>query len=241
MSAVTPAAPTGSRKDAPAPVPGAVVFDLDGTLVDSAPDLCTAANRMLERSGRRPLALDEVKMMVGDGAAKLVERAFAATGEPLPDGDALAAQHALFLEFYDGHGAIDTTPYPGALAMLERLRAAGCRMGVCTNKPQRPTEQILDGLGLAPFFAAVLGGDVLETRKPDGAPLREVLRRLSADPAGAVMVGDSINDVATARAAGVPVIAVTFGYPRMPVAELGADLLIDSFDELPAAFARLKR
>ena len=215
-----------------------VVFDLDGTLVHSAPDLMHAANKVLAGEGRRKITIDEVMMMVGDGVPKLVERAFAATGAPLTSVES-GDMAKVFMGHYDGKGAIDTKPFPGAVDMLNRLRDAGYRMGVCTNKPQSPTEQILRDLGLAHYFDAVLGGDKLPVRKPDGEPLRAVLRELGAAPGTAVMVGDSINDVMTAKNAGVPAIAVTFGYPRMPVAELGADLLIESFDELPEAFARL--
>ncbi len=216
----------------------AIVFDLDGTLIDSAPDLRLALNRVLAARGRRDLGLDEVIGMLGDGAAKLVERAFAATGG-LADGE-VAALIGEFLDAYEGHGAELTRPYPGVRAVLARLREDGYGLAVCTNKPQRPSEEILAELGLDGFFSAVVGGDAVEgARKPDPRHLTAALRALGAAPRDAVMVGDNENDVAVARAAGVPVIAVAFGYAKVPADRLGADLVIDAFEELYDALGRL--
>ncbi len=218
----------------------AVVFDLDGTLIDSAPDLRTAVNRMLAEKGRRALGLGAVTAMVGDGVHKLVERALTATGDGAPAGGELARATRRFIEFYEGHGAVLTRAYAGAVEALKCLRGEGYALGICTNKPQGPTREILDALGLGGYFSAVLGGDTLDgVRKPDPRHLLAAVERLGATPDRAVMVGDTENDVAAARGAGIPVIVVAFGYARVPVAELGADAVIGHFDELPEAIRRL--
>ncbi len=217
----------------------AIVIDLDGTLVDSVPDLRAALNALLAEEGRPALSVDEVKGMVGDGATKLVERGFAATGAAA-DADALAALVRRFLGLYEGHAALHTRPYPGVPETLRRLSAEGLRLGICTNKPYAATLEVLEALDLRRFFAVVTGGDSLnEVRKPDPRMLLTTLARMDATPEAAVMVGDNANDVAVAHGAGVPVIAVTYGYPKMPPERLGADLLIDRFDQLPTALARL--
>ncbi len=213
------------------------VFDLDGTLVDSLPDLAIALNKLLAEEGRRALAPDEVRVMVGDGALRLVERGFAATGESC--GDAAAEMTRRFLDHYEGNAAEHTRPFAGTVEALRELRAAGWRLGVCTNKPQGPTVEILAELGLAQFFDAVVGGDSLPFKKPDPRHVLATLEAMGAAPGQAIFVGDSPNDVAAGRAAGLPVVIVSFGYSRIPVAELGADLLINGFPELPAALEKL--
>lgn len=225
----------------PGPGPAAIVFDLDGTLIDSAPDLQAAINRMLAGLGRAPLTVDAVKGMIGDGVPKLVERAFAATGG-LPDGgaDGLAAWVARFGEDYENSGFPLTRPFAGVLDVLAELKADGRPLAVCTNKPQVATEEILDRLGLAGFFGAVVGGDAIPgLRKPDpGHPLA-ALAALGVAPARAVMVGDHANDLACARRAGMPAILCAWGYSRTPVAEMGADAVIERIEDLPAALAAL--
>lgn len=219
----------------------AVVFDLDGTLIDSAPDLRLAANHLLAENGRAPLTVGQVIKMVGDGVRKLVERAFAATGDAVSGAD-LDALGERFLHFYEGHAADLSRPFPGAEAAVAHLHGQGCVLGVCTNKPRQPALEILDALGLGGYIHTVLGGDSLDgIRKPDPRHLLATIERLGATPGEAVMVGDNENDVAVARAAGVPVIAVTFGYARGAPEDLGADLLIDHFDELAEALGRLSR
>jgi len=216
----------------------AVVFDLDGTLIDSEPDLRAALNKLFTEVGRRAVGRDEVVMMVGDGVPKLVERAFRATGG-LPEGG-LEAPTARFLEIYEAAPADLSEPFPGAVDILEGLTAAGARLGVCTNKPAVPTREILDHFGLAGYFGAVIGGDSLPgIRKPDPRPLAALLEALDTTPEKAVMVGDSANDVKTAKALNVPAIAVSFGYSRGPVADLQADMVIDRFDELWEVLPRL--
>ena len=217
----------------------AVVFDLDGTLVDSAPDLANALNALMAEERRRPVTIDEVKAMIGDGAAKLVERAFAATGKAAGDGkEGLTAR---FLGHYEGHATDLTRPYPGVIETLDRLKADGLALAVCSNKPEAPTREVLRDLGLDGYFGAVVGGDSLPgVRKPDPRMLRAVLDALRVPADAAVMVGDNANDVAVARALGVPVILRADGYTRIPAADLGADAIIDRFAELPNTLARLR-
>jgi phosphoglycolate phosphatase len=215
----------------------ALIFDFDGTLVDTAPDLHAALNRLLAEAGRPAVALDDVKAMVGEGAARLVERGFADTGG-LPDGSAFSGLVARYLELYaDGRHAL-TRPFSGVPSTLSVLAAAGYRFGICTNKPHQFTLEILDLLDLRARFAAVSAGDSLAVRKPDPRHLLAVLADLGAGPEEAVMVGDSAIDVAVARAADVPVIAVSYGYTRTPAHALGADAVIDEFAALPAALAK---
>ncbi|MDT8344365.1 MAG: phosphoglycolate phosphatase [Thermohalobaculum sp.] len=206
----------------------AVVFDLDGTLVDSAPDIHAAANVMLAALGRAPLDLGRVTSFVGNGVAKLVERCLDATG----GADAALGAHAfgIFREAYHAAPASLTRPYPGVEAALDALAGAGCRLGLCTNKPEGPTRQVLDALGLARHFGAVVGGDTLAVMKPDPAPLRLCLDRLGAGPA--LYVGDSETDAATARAAGLPFALFTRGYRKSPVESFEAVLAFDDFAAL---------
>ncbi len=218
----------------------AVVFDLDGTLIDSAPDLRTAVNRLLAEKGRRPLDLGAVTAMVGDGVHKLVERALTATGDAVPAGGEIARATRRFIEFYEGHGAVLTRAYAGAAEALTRLKNEGYALGICTNKPHGATCEILGALDLEGYFSAVLGGDSLDgVRKPDPRHLLAAVERLGATRENAVMVGATENDVAAARGAGVPSIAVAFGYAKVPVADLGADAVIGHFDELADAIRRL--
>lgn len=206
----------------------AVIFDLDGTLVDTAPDLGDALNRVLAEHGREPMGADGIRRMIGDGAAKLVERGFAATGGlPAP----LASLVERFLAIYEPRIAETSRPFPGVIDTLKGLKAAGLKLGVCTNKPDEATRRLLDALDLAPYFTAVSGGDV-PARKPDARHLLGVVEKLGTTPARTLMVGDSMNDVASARNAGVAVVVVSFGYTITPASQLGADALIERFDEL---------
>lgn len=225
----------------PGPGHQAIVFDLDGTLIDSAPDLQAAINRTLAADGRPPLAVEAVKAMVGDGVPKLVERAFAATGG-VPDGgaDALAGRVARFGEDYEKCGFPLTRPYAGTLSVLAALGDAGFKLALCTNKPQAATVEILDRLGLARFFGAVVGGDAIPgVRKPHPGHLLAALAALNVEPARAVMVGDHLNNLSCARGAGTPVVLCAYGYSRRPVAELGADAVIGRIEDLPTALATL--
>ena len=212
----------------------AVVFDLDGTLVDTLPDLSAAVEALLrERALDAPPAA-EVRAMIGDGARRLVERAFAWAGAPV-DADGLDVAHGRFLEIYNAAPCRASRLYPGVETTLETLAGKGLRLGLCTNKPQAPTEAILEALGIERFFRAVIGGDAVPRRKPDPAHLLAVLDRLGVVPAAALMVGDSRNDLASARAAGVACVLVDYGYTPVPAQKLGADRVIGGFAELLAA------
>jgi phosphoglycolate phosphatase len=209
----------------------ALIFDLDGTLIDSVPDLHRSLNAVLAEQGRAPVSLADMRAMVGDGAAKLIERGFADTGAPCEPA-ALPGLVERFLVHYGSGRYPMTTAFPGVVETLAALKARGCRLGVCTNKPYRPSLEILEVLGLAPFFDAVTGGDSLPVRKPDPGHLLGTLALLGASADAAVMVGDSANDVAVARAAGVPCVIVSYGYTLVPAAELGGDGLIDEFADV---------
>jgi phosphoglycolate phosphatase len=216
----------------------AVVFDLDGTLVDTAPDLQVHVNSVLEEVGRPGLDLDEVRLLVGDGARTLLRRGLEATGG-VPAGVDLDLLYGRFLERYTARPADNSTVYGDVVEVLQGLRTRGLQLGVCTNKAQAPTERLLAALDLARLFAAIVGGDAVPAKKPDPGHLRTVLERLGARPAQSVMVGDSEHDVHAARGLGVPCVLVSFGYTPVPARRLGADRVIDHFADLPAALASL--
>lgn len=216
----------------------AILFDFDGTLIDSAPEIGAGLNGLLAERGRPPVSDAQVRAFIGDGAAKLVERGFAATGGPLPP-DELPAAVARYLDIYADVPADPSCIYPGVVQTLRGLAADGHRMALCTNKPEGISRALLPKLGLDGIFGAVVGGDTLPRRKPQADPLLHALASLGVGPDGAVMVGDNANDVGAARAAGMPVIAVSYGYPRMAPQDLGADALIDAFADLPATLQRL--
>lgn len=215
-----------------------LLCDLDGTLIDSAPDLASALASLLKEEGQSPVSLKAVKGMVGDGAAKLVERAFTLSGET-PTPATLTGLTDRFLQIYETMLAVDTVVFPGVKETLAALKADGWRLAVCTNKPEQASREVIEALGLNPLFDAIAGGDSYATRKPDPGHILSLLGQLDASPEMAILVGDSLVDVAAARNAGVAVIAVSYGYRRVPASELGADVLIDAFAELPAALNRL--
>jgi phosphoglycolate phosphatase len=208
----------------------ALLFDLDGTLVDSVPDLAAAANRLLAEFGHPPLDPKEVAGMVGDGVAKLVERVLAARGAR-----EIATDEALrrFVALYEANAATLTRPYPGVAAGLEALAARGFRFAICTNKIERATRLVLEGVGLARFFPVMLCGDSLPTHKPDPGPCLAALARLGVPPEAAAMIGDHRNDVLAARGAGIPAIFARYGYGLATLGALRPDAMIDRFDELP--------
>ncbi len=232
---MAPSPPENPREN---PRAKALLLDLDGTLVDSAPDLAAALNRLLAGNGRAAVTLAAVKAMIGDGVAKLVERGFAATGA-LPAATDLAAAVARFKQDYESALAVETRPYPGVPETLTTLHGRGWRLGVCTNKPHAASLQVIEAFALSPPIEAVAGGDHFPVRKPDPGHLLGTLELLGIAPEAAVMVGDSRNDVLSARNAGLPVIVLSYGYGNIPARELGADLVIDRFEELPAALGTL--
>lgn len=211
----------------------AVVLDLDGTLIDSAPDIATALNALLTREGHAPYDLDAVRGMIGGGVPKLVERAYDGLGITLTP-ETLAPLAAEMIKLYAARPVVDTAPFPGAAEAVEALHARGLALGLCTNKPQAITETIIEALGWTRYFGAIVGGDATPGRKPDPAPLRAALDGLGAAPHEALMVGDSGADTGAARALGMKVVLVTYGYSRKPVAELGADALVDDLRDVAA-------
>jgi phosphoglycolate phosphatase len=213
-----------------------LVFDLDGTLVDSAADLRAALNQMLRERGRPSLSLPQVKRMIGDGAAALVARALAASG-----GDPADAAGALprFIELYEADAVRLSRPYPAVPETLAALRRLGYRTAICTNKPQHATLTVLEGLGLLPLFDAVAGGDRFPVRKPDPGHLSGLIGALGARAEAAAMIGDSENDAAVARGAGLPLVLMRYGYARADPDSLGADAVLDQFADLPAVLDRL--
>ena len=209
----------------------AVVFDLDGTLVDTAPDLMAATNHVLALLKRRPITMPEVRAFVGRGARKLIERGVAATGDAI-DEASLTYYHAEFLRHYEGHTADRSEIFPGVVALLKRLADSGIKAGVCTNKPEGLSRLLLDTLDLSRFLGTIVGPDTIGIAKPDAAPYLETVKRLGVAPPDSIMVGDSEIDILTARAAGVPIVAVSFGYTPKPIAEYGPDFIVSHFDEV---------
>ncbi|MBE09611.1 MAG: phosphoglycolate phosphatase [Rhodospirillaceae bacterium] len=213
-----------------------ILFDLDGTLIDSAPDLVGTLNIILRRHGRTTLTISAVKKLVGNGARALLERGFKETGAPAENLDALTVE---FIETYVPNCAVLSRPFSGVIETLDTFANSGYRMAVCTNKPQAPSETILTELGLMQYFEVVVGGDFFPMRKPDPQHLLGALQLMDAPENPAIMVGDSYNDVASARNAGIPVIVVTYGYTTTPAHELGGDILVDHFSDIVTAVARL--
>jgi phosphoglycolate phosphatase len=217
-----------------------IVFDLDGTLVDTAPDLVATLNIVFARIGLPSVCFAEARNMVGGGARKMIERGLAAEGRALAD-PALDELVREFIAHYAEHIADRSRPFAGVEAALDELAQAGWPLTVCTNKLEWLARRLLDQLGMTRRFAAICGPDTFGIQKPDPELLRRTIGRVGASPDMAVMVGDSITDIAMARAAAVPVIAVEHGYTETPVAELGPDRVIPDFSELPTAVFELLR
>lgn len=211
---------------------GIFIFDLDGTLVDTAPDLLTSINWLLAREQRRALGEEELRRIVGRGAKNLIETAFAMTGDQV-SGFEVEMLYRAFLKDYASHVAAASVPYEGVVETLQSLKAEGFALGVLTNKPHDPAVQLLDELGLAPYFGAITGQGKRPYMKPDPRLIPEIVAELGGG--AAVMIGDSRTDVETARAAGAPVALVSYGYTTEPAAILGADLVVDHFRDVAAA------
>jgi phosphoglycolate phosphatase len=220
--------------------PPTIVFDLDGTLADTAPDLVATLNTLLLRGNLPPQRIETARPLVGAGARALLERGFAAAGTPLEEAR-LSELLGEFLELYEAHIADESRLFPGAERSLDRFHDAGFRLAVCTNKTERLAQLLLERLGVADRFSAICGRETFAHMKPDGRALLSTIARAEGDPARAVMVGDSQTDVAAARNAGAPVVAVDFGYSDPPVASFNPDRLISHFDELWDAATGLLR
>lgn len=219
--------------------PPTIVFDLDGTLVDTAHDLVWTLNAILVDEGMVPISIDVLIGMVGSGARVMLEAAFAAEGRALTPAK-LDALLKSYMELYNDHLADRSRPYPGAGAMLDQFAAEGWQLAVCTNKYEAPARKLLRLLGLAGRFAAITGQDTFAFRKPDPRHLTETIRLAGGNADDAIMVGDSATDIDTANAAGIPVVAVSYGYSPVPVAQLGATRVIAQLEELPAVAAALR-
>lgn len=213
-----------------------LVFDFDGTIVESAVGMTACMNELLAEIGRPSLTVNDVAMMVGQGIQVTMHRAMEATGGVPDDIDALTDR---FKALYYDH-PIEATPlYDGVPETLARLQEDGYVMGLCTNKVYDATVRLLEGLDIARYFDAVAGGDSFPVRKPDPGHLEGLLAELGGTKDGTVLIGDSDNDIGCARAAGVRSIAVTYGYSKVPAAELGADALVDRFGQIPETITAL--
>ena len=211
-----------------------IVYDLDGTLADTAEDLVATLNWLLGREGLAPLPVESAGSLLGAGARPLIKRGFVASGKTL-DPDELEALFADYLSYYKVHIADRTRLYPGVDQALTTFARAGWRQAVCTNKIESLAKLLITKLGIADRFAFICGQDTFGVGKPDPKPLLNTIAAAGGASKRAIMVGDSGTDIKTARAAAVPVIAVDFGYAYVPVAELGPDRVISHFDELMAA------
>lgn len=222
------------------PIPETIVFDLDGTLVDTAPDLTAALNAVMQSLGRRQVSLHDVRHMVGRGARYLIERAMEATGAPAKQAD-LDELVRLFVMHYGANIVATSRPFEGVETVTKRLRNRGHKLGICTNKPEALAVKLIAELGLRELFPVILGADSRPYKKPDPRHLFDTIADLGGSEANAVLIGDSETDVKTARAANIPVIAVSFGYTEIPPHDLGADAVIDHFDALEQALNDLAR
>lgn len=219
--------------------PETIIFDLDGTLVDTAPDLTAALNAVMRREGRNDVPLSDVRHMVGRGARYLIERALEATGKPAPP-DVVSDLVRHFIAHYDANIAAASRPFERAVTVAQQLAASGHKLGICTNKPEALSLKLIGELGLRSLFPVILGADSRPYRKPDPRHLFDTIAILGGNPASAVLIGDSETDVKTARAANVPVVVVSFGYTEIPPQDLGADAVIDHFDALEQALKTLR-
>jgi phosphoglycolate phosphatase len=212
----------------------ALLFDLDGTLIDSAPDVCASVNRVLDTMGRSPITVTDTKNLVGFGARALVEKALEISGQPgsPEDIDFLLSG---FLDTYRRNPSEHTILFPGAREALERFTTAGIRMGICTNKPEATCFPVLEALDLRRYFAIVICGDTLDYRKPDPRHVYHTLDTMGAERNETAFIGDSEADIQAANNAGLPSVLVTFGYCHEPLDSLDANALIDHFDELDGA------
>ncbi len=215
-----------------------IIFDLDGTLVDTAPDLVETLNIVLGRERLPAIPYEEARLLVGGGARRMIERGLASEGQARPAAD-IDRLFNDFIAYYADHVADRSRAFPGVVEALDTLAARGCQFAVCTNKLERLSVRLLNALGLADRFVAICGQDTFAVQKPHPDALHGTLRRAGGTLLRAVMVGDSETDIATARAAGLPVIAVDFGYTETPVSQLSPDRIISHFNDLPNSIAEV--
>lgn len=217
--------------------PPLLVFDLDGTLVDTAPDLIASLNHCLRGVGMDPAARETMGFHVGLGSRALIERAYALRSQALAP-EELDRLSAIFLDHYAGAIPGDSKPYPGVLDAIARHAEAGFRFAICTNKPEAMALRLTEALGMAPLFAAICGADTFAFRKPDPRHLTETIAQAGGDPARTLMIGDSRTDIDTAKAAGIPVAAVDFGYTDRHVREFEPSAVISHYDALTLDLTR---
>jgi phosphoglycolate phosphatase len=215
-----------------------IVFDLDGTLIDTAPDLVDTLNVLFAREGLPAVPYETARKLIGGGARAMIVRGLEAEGRHAAP-DELERLFVDYVAHYAEHLADRSRPFPGLIEALDALESEGMRFAVCTNKLERLSLMLLDRLDLTGRFATICGQDTFGIQKPDPEVLRKTIAAAGGDTRHAVMIGDSITDIRTARAAGVPVIAVDFGYSEQPVSELGPDRVISRYDQLPAAVSAL--
>lgn len=229
----------GAEANDTCPWPQVILFDLDGTLIDSAPDIAAAVNEVLALESLGPLGLAAVRSMIGNGVRKLVERAFAACGLVLDDAG-LDVRHRTMMDIYGNHLTNKTVLLPGAVDILSGYQKMGVKIGIVTNKPEAFTRTIVAHFGLSNHVEIIIGGDTCPTRKPDPGMLYHAAELAGFSVRDALMVGDSPADIDAAKAALMRSVAVRGGYTNIPVEELGADLVIDTLNELPAAIKGLR-
>jgi phosphoglycolate phosphatase len=219
--------------------PLTVVFDLDGTLVDTAPDLVAAANHVLAHVGAEPVTVEQLKVWVGSGARRMIVEGLNHRGLSL-DEPAVDELFERFLTFYEANIAIDSRPFDGARETLQKLRNNNVRLAICTNKREALSRMLLDALDLTSYFDAIAGRDTFPVYKPDPGHLLGTIQMANGTPTRAVMIGDSQTDIETAKQAQIPVIAVTHGYTLQPVETYQPDQVIDHFADLETALNALK-
>jgi phosphoglycolate phosphatase len=215
-----------------------VIYDLDGTLIDSARDMCVAVSRVLADHGLPPITDQDARIFMGQGSKVTVGKAFAKNGRTLDDA-ALSAATREFVRYYEADPVSHTTAFDGVTDVVGRFDRLGLRQGVCTNKFERPARIILEHLKLMPPISDVAGADTFPVHKPDPKHILMLLERMGGNPERTVMIGDSIHDAEAAHSAGIPAVLVSWGYTARPARELGADAVIDRFDSLPDALNRL--
>ena len=215
-----------------------VIYDLDGTLIDSARDMSVAVSRVLADHELPPVTDQDVRIFMGQGSKVTMGKAFAKYGKSLDD-EALSAVTREFVRYYEADPISHTTAFAGVADVVATFARLGLKQGVCTNKFEKPSRMILEHLKLMPPIADVAGADSFPVRKPDPRHILMLLERMGGDPKRAVMIGDSTHDAEAARGAGIPAVLVSWGYTAKPASELGADAVIDRFDALPDALARL--
>jgi phosphoglycolate phosphatase len=215
-----------------------VIYDLDGTLIDSAKDMQMAVSNVLADHGLPPVTEDDVRIFMGQGSKVTMNKAFAKHGRHLDDAT-LTAVTREFVRYYEADPVSHTIAFAGVAEVVGRFDGFGLKQGVCTNKFERPSRMILEHLRLMPPIADVAGADTFPVRKPDPKHILMLVERMGGMPGRAVMIGDSIHDVEAAHGAGLPAVLVSWGYTATPAGELGAEAVIDRFDALPEALGRI--